>query len=1076
MVRRINDETNLGFINKIQTLLIPIKYKKDIDTSKYFLHCDKIGIGNLPKNTSITSYLMIHKPADLKDIIFTTKEEQDIDILLSRLNHIQLNGYEFYSYILAGKYPNVYLYLVPINTQFKIGTTHMHLGLSIGENDEIYMAGEMMIVRTLMRFIISFNFKSDIYDNSINNALNKEKIFQKYLYDIFSLIIKSYSDSSKLSIQYYDDIYLHILPLNTKKLYDLCKKMIVQRSDIPYYLVQKTLCDFPVLDYFNYDNKTFIDPIQIEMITEPLLCDTIIKYYNAPKIGLSNSNVILTKYNIDLTRLPYNDIYTDNQNNAFRYSTLIKFNSYFDINDYIKINPVQSLINNDDFNNKLYDLSLFNIIKEHNNQYLFKYSDLCLQYYKYYGSRVISNLATPSGTDTLNNVYPSKQFLKYSGYTDDRNFNGNIQLSEILPYSNNAIHRNEIPFIISINRNNYYETEGDYIYYTKNNNDINIKVSKNLESDSDSLKILSYNIHNWTRVIPFDYYHNVHIDDTQPTKNISDIVLHGTSVITSVNPLQFSNSIPNENLQYRNIKPFMQLFHEMNADILLLQEITPQHNRYNEVTKEYLPDFPQEPFNGYDAFTDGTYNFNLINQEMEKLGYKHKFISNTLFRRLSAPHEASGFYWIGNAIYSKLPFIDAEAYKLDYNRTCIFVVIEYKNSKYIIATLHLSIKNEAAARVRPNSKPSYVQQLKSATGLLAKYMLKHNIDNVILGGDFNHIDSVNQDNLFNSILMRQHAKGYMIDLMNRFNIDGRHFTGFNLKNIIDKFLISPKLIYDHDYEVGYYKSLCSDHYPIFLHIRPSEENNKLTPYPKYSNSDILNKIVSKFYSNMVYASSKSFNNIHYGLTNIDLGELFGSNTYYTMNGLITVIYPDNHQYLDIKLINIDEEKIEINIDINDYKTLVKSNDKIPKDSMLFIQDAKNIYQFLFRNFSNKFTYIKFNENSKDWITIKDKHIDYKLVGLDITKLSDDELVKLFKIKLFDHNLTKCYNNTCNLIIIKYNNHHIYIHNIKIINCDVVMNLLEQFKNSIYIYIIFDLIQISINNSSEVIHFTSTVNQ
>ena len=157
MVRRINDETNLGFINKIQTLLIPIKYKKDIDTSKYFLHCDKIGIGNLPKNTSITSYLMIHKPADLKDIIFTTKEEQDIDILLSRLNHIQLNGYEFYSYILAGKYPNVYLYLVPINTQFKIGTTHMHLGLSIGEHDdEIYMVGEMMFVRTTMRFIIAF--------------------------------------------------------------------------------------------------------------------------------------------------------------------------------------------------------------------------------------------------------------------------------------------------------------------------------------------------------------------------------------------------------------------------------------------------------------------------------------------------------------------------------------------------------------------------------------------------------------------------------------------------------------------------------------------------------------------------------------------------------------------------------------------------------------------------------------------------------------------------------------------------------------------------------------------------------
>lgn len=1071
MVRRINDETNLTFVNKITRLLIPIKQKKDIDTSKYFLHCDKLNISNLPTNTSIASYLMIHKPSDLKDIIFTTKEEQDIDILQNRLNHIPLNSYEIYSYILAGKYPNVYLYFVPVNTQFRIGTTHMHLGLSIGDsvNDEIYIAGEMMIVRTLMRFIISYNFKSDIYDNTINNALVKRHLFQTYLYDIFSSITKSYSDSSKLSVSYNDDIFSYIESLNTKKLYNLCKKMIVQRSDIPYYLVQKSLCDNPVLDNLNYNNNTFIDPIQIEMITEPLLCDTIIKYYNAPKIGLDGNNITLTKYNIDISRLPYHDVYTDSQNNPFRYSTFIKFNSYFDINDYIKIDQIQSLINNDQFNNKLYDLSLFNVIKEHNNQYLFKYSDLCLLNYKYYGSRVISNLALLSIEQ--NNVYPSEQFLKYSGYTDDRNFNGNIQLSEILPYSNNAIHRNEIPYVRSMDKDEYYETEDDYVYYSKNDNDI--IVSKNLDSNGDSLKILSYNIHNWTRIIHFSNYHDVHIDDTQPTKDRSDIILHGTSVITSINPLQFSNSVPNEQYQYRNIKPFMELFDKMNADILLLQEITPQHNRYDEATKQYLPDFPQEPFNGYNAFTDGTYNFNLINQEMQKLGYQHKFISNTLFRRLKAPHEPSGFYWIGNAIYSKIPFIDAESHKLDYNRTCIFVVIEYKNSKYIIATLHLSINNEAP--VGPRNKRSYVQQLESATGLLAKYMLKHNIDNVILGGDFNHINSINQDNLYNSILMRQYAKGFMIDLMNRFSIDGNHFTGFNLRNIIDRFLISPKLIYDHDYEVGYYKSLCSDHYPIFLHIRPLEQTNRLYPYPypKYSNSDILNKIANKFYSNMVYASSKSFNNIHYGLTNIDLGELFGSNTYYTINGLITVIYPNNHQYLDIKLINIDEEKVDVNVDINDYRTLVKSNNQIPKDSMLFIQDAKNIYQFIFRNFSNKCSYIKFNENSKDWITIKDTYIDYKLVGLDITKLSDDEITNLFKIKLFGCNLTKCYSNTCNLIIIKYNNHHIYIHNIKIINYDVIISLLEQFKDSVYIYIVFDLIQISINNSSEVIHFTGT---
>ena len=128
--------------------------------------------------------------------------------------------------------------------------------------------------------------------------------------------------------------------------------------------------------------------------------------------------------------------------------------------------------------------------------------------------------------------------------------------------------------------------------------------------------------------------------------------------------------------------------------------------------------------------------------------------SNTLFKRL--PKE-QGFFWLGNAIYSKYPLLNAVAHKLNFNRTCIFATIEFNNVRYVVATTHLSFHNEAPH----GESTSYTQQLSNAAGLLADYMIKHECYNVILGGDFNHPNRENyypmplnnSHNIYNSCLL-----------------------------------------------------------------------------------------------------------------------------------------------------------------------------------------------------------------------------------------------------------------------------------------------------------------------------------
>jgi endonuclease/exonuclease/phosphatase family metal-dependent hydrolase len=324
---------------------------------------------------------------------------------------------------------------------------------------------------------------------------------------------------------------------------------------------------------------------------------------------------------------------------------------------------------------------------------------------------------------------------------------------------------------------------------------------------------------------------------------------------------------------------------------------------------------------------------------MDKLGYKYRFISNTLFDRLP---EEQGFFWLGNAIYSKYPLYDAVAHKLNYNRTCIFATIIHPITqvKYIVATTHLSFYDEA----RDPNNTSFTQQLRNVSGLLADYMTKSECYNVILGGDFNHPSKENYypnpnpncvSNIFNSVLIKSNGgNGFLLDLMFPFDNQSypanNHFTGFHNQNFVDRFLVSPNITKHHVYTTGYIKNFCSDHYPIFIDIEPNPNPNPVLPNTLYdpslpekmykykppltTSSDILNMLVLAFYDNMTYASDQTYTDLHYGLSmNIMENLIYGNNILNNSNipqsiyhlstkSLITVIQPDYiNPLLDAKL-------------------------------------------------------------------------------------------------------------------------------------------------------------------------------
>jgi hypothetical protein len=104
------------------------------------------------------------------------------------------------------------------------------------------------------------------------------------------------------------------------------------------------------------------------------------KYYTKPKIGLNRTQD--NKYGINLPDIDNDNIYTFppardqdidpivNNTTPFPTFYFTKFNRFFDINDYQRINQLNSLLPDDQFNTRLYDTIMMTVLNKFNIEFI----------------------------------------------------------------------------------------------------------------------------------------------------------------------------------------------------------------------------------------------------------------------------------------------------------------------------------------------------------------------------------------------------------------------------------------------------------------------------------------------------------------------------------------------------------------------------------------------------------------------------------------------------------------------------------------------------------------------------------
>jgi ribosomal protein L23 len=183
----------------------------------------------------------------------------------------------------------------------------------------------------------------------------------------------------------------------------------------------------------------------------------------------------------------------------------------------------------------------------------------------------------------------------------------------------------------------------------------------------------------------------------------------------------------------------------------------------------------------------------------------------------------------------------------------------------------------------------------------------------------------------------------------------------------------------------------------------------------------------------------------------------------TKTSYVTIVRPDFNN-LKIKIINVD---ILYNINIDDINTLILKDDIIENNSMYFVQNCKELNDFItlqYHNHTQLFGYIKYDSQNNQWI-YKNEYDDDHLYCLNIVDI--EEIDDLYGIG--DNTIGSIYYKCYNLVIIKFKNHHIYLHNVGHITNNTIYQLTNKFKDYEYMYVVFDLKQISLNNSTEIVH-------
>ena len=209
-----------------------------------------------------------------------------------------------------------------------------------------------------------------------------------------------------------------------------------------------------------------------------------------------------------------------------------------------------------------------------------------------------------------------------------------------------------------------------------------------IKPKNKSLRVASYNLHNFI---------------TRCNQGIAPIFDNG------LNPFQKS----------RNLNKFIELFKNVNADVICFQELVP-----------IIKDDVIEDISDYN-YIRKKFNFDYLNQEMEKIGYKYNIIGSTQHGKFYN-NKDKGYHYLANGVFSKIKIENYEILNFKYlNRNIIKCRINYNNKPVDIINVHLEYFSDYNPIIKSNDQ--LIQQFIDLKDIINKLDNK----NVIICGDFN---------------------------------------------------------------------------------------------------------------------------------------------------------------------------------------------------------------------------------------------------------------------------------------------------------------------------------------------------
>lgn len=322
--------------------------------------------------------------------------------------------------------------------------------------------------------------------------------------------------------------------------------------------------------------------------------------------------------------------------------------------------------------------------------------------------------------------------------------------------------------ILSIYNPKVHSFEGDrspYATYCDNN----IFFIRNIK---DSFRVMSYNVHNFVNICP-----------KYETK--------------------------------KDITPFIDLIEHVNSDIVCLQEVVPINSISSNIDlqgKNITEDIKND------------LNFKKLSDKMESIGYNYNYIiDSNLSYNYNTDESFTCYFPLANTIFSKLELHNIISYILPGSRSLIISHIVFNNLKILIINTHLEYSNNK----KDVNKLKKLFNNEKIVNIQIKYLMKliniekdkRNVDNIILCGDLNNVESK-----------------FTLNLKTMFNegFDGTYTSKFGEKKIDYILLDNSKNLDIVNQDT--IKASYSDHLPIYADFKIKDEiNSKIKKFIKYLN-------------------------------------------------------------------------------------------------------------------------------------------------------------------------------------------------------------------------------------------------